>query len=511
MSEQKAKLVIVDPACEIIDDALEIVGKDIENLEIRREQGLGGAVKGVRAFSMGVLLVSITNKLEFDQTIKVLNLFQQKIRDRELKTVVVATIADEKIKKSLFNHGVTEILTDKSSASALAHKIKIQFKTIAAAQRAAQAKGETNQVKEAPFDLIAPLTTEHDTWRIDSLVPKVIAGNWSIELRGPDPSSGGWTERENDTGDKFWEWTLKVAGDPTHAWYFQGKLPEFDPKTRLWKFISNFPALSASDVDGNQLGYKFVLEEGTLHVAADTEIAKKNIEKSLLIAAVIIRKKEQLEQAKQAAIAKAQEEAVKAEALKVAEINASLKASPADPAPEAAPVAVKPKANLKSLLEKKKKTRAVKKIAPPKREEKPKTEQKVSGIGFFFTFTNMLMNRKDRSVIYPWALEEIRKTVKANSVAFLKKTSEMESRVMGRSGQNEKIDEVIPTPTDRRDENPPIYVIWDTEQKTALWIVGQIGQEPYGEEGLKFLNEAVAELAKLILIDEAAQANSAAA
>ena len=126
---------------------------------------------------------------------------------------------------------------------------------------------------------VEAIQLQSDCWILENKKDaRNVMGRWLIEIIGPSPSVGSWTESKKSAGE--WEWTPKKSDtkDPfiveQGTWTYKGREPEFIWKTNRWQFVGRKPVLGFY-YEGELYGMRFRLDKNkTLLIAENSERAK---------------------------------------------------------------------------------------------------------------------------------------------------------------------------------------------------------------------------------------------
>jgi len=138
------------------------------------------------------------------------------------------------------------------------------------------------------------LQLQEDTFLFKNSGVRKSGKKFTVELEGPDPSTGEWVQHE-DKGDaqSAWRWVpneekeKQAKGEaPKDGWVHEGDKPQFSESSGKWAMTSEKPSL-ALKAKGQTVAQKLgVDEKGEVFVAEDSPAAEENLKKNRLKAAI---------------------------------------------------------------------------------------------------------------------------------------------------------------------------------------------------------------------------------
>ena len=127
---------------------------------------------------------------------------------------------------------------------------------------------------------IGALQGQSDCWILENKKDaRSVMGRWLVDMIGPGPSAGSWTDVNGSSGQ--WKWVPKNTDgkDPfildPGTWIFKGREPEFSWKTNRWLFVGKKTSLGFFH-EGALRGMRFQQEGAkTLLITEISDHAKK--------------------------------------------------------------------------------------------------------------------------------------------------------------------------------------------------------------------------------------------
>lgn len=299
MSQEKNKVIVLEPVAKPVEELLKALGKQAE---IMRVAASDEAIQLVRQYQPCMLIAGIHDNNHIPDRVNMLKKLESSIKYGLVKTLFVSSLKNKQLGTLISSLGVTDFMEEPVSARTLQFKANLQLKAVEtirkqqeqkkasqekivfkkADQKAAEgaAVGGDSAAKPAPA-----LELDQDTFLFKNSGVKKNGKKMIVELEGPDPETGDWVPHE-DKGNPLtsWRWMPNEekgtpAAEAGDGWLHAGDKPQFQDASGKWQFASEKPEL-AYQKNGQKVAKKVsTAANGEVSVAADSPAAEAKVKK----------------------------------------------------------------------------------------------------------------------------------------------------------------------------------------------------------------------------------------
>jgi hypothetical protein len=319
MAEQKRNTIVVLEPC--ANSARELVKllEEKNAADILRCTTQEEALQNVVTSLPCMLIASINDNQDVPLRVQLFKRLESAMKNHGLKVYVVTPIKNRQLADLVTQKmGVTDFIVEPVPVRTMQFKANLQLKALdnfrrqqeikkAAAEQVVIKKLD-NGKKADPAAAGTEVKTSGkpalqagaDTFLFKNSGVKKAGKKFTVELEGPDPSTGEWVPHE-DKGDAqtAWRWVPNEEKDkqakgelPPDGWVHQGDKPQFNENSQKWAMTSEKPSLALKE-KGKIVGQKLGVDEaGEVFVAEDSPAAEENLRKNREKAAVERKKRE---------------------------------------------------------------------------------------------------------------------------------------------------------------------------------------------------------------------------
>lgn len=207
------------------------------------------------------------------------------IKKSSVRVVVISNLRNEKMIQSLQKRGCTEFILDTVPIQSIYFKLDFHLKA---------------QIKACSVDAGGAIEIAQDVWLFRGQKPKMLGGQWALEVEGPDPRSGSWIALEDEgNGKKRWFWKSKKEDgteisleSQAEGWCFSGRQPVYQEDRGKWKLLSQEPALVYRR-GKEKVAARVEMKDGVPWISSDSPQAVANIERSKEIGKASVMRQQQ--------------------------------------------------------------------------------------------------------------------------------------------------------------------------------------------------------------------------
>lgn len=305
MAEQtKNTIVVLEPSAKSATELLKLL-EEKAVASIVRVNTPDEAFQNIVANLPCIFLTSINDNQEVPACIQLFKRLETSIKHHGLKVYVVTPIKNRQLSDMITQKmGVTDYIIEPVPVRTMQFKANLQLKAVdnfrrqqemkkAAEEKIVIKKLEGKRADGTPVNDVksssAPaLEAESDTFLFKNSGVKKAGKKFTVELEGPDPSTGEWVEHE-DKGDAktAWRWVPNEEKEaqaqgaaPKDGWVHKGDKPVFNENSQKWAMTSEDPSL-ALEQNGKTVAEKITTNEaGEVVVAEDSPAAEENLKRN---------------------------------------------------------------------------------------------------------------------------------------------------------------------------------------------------------------------------------------
>lgn len=305
MAEEKKKnqIIVIEPVTKTVNELLEaILEKD--QAEVSPFQNSDEAVQFARQVVPCMLVICIQSNNDIPAVLNTLKKLKPDIKQGLVKTLLVSKVKNPQLQKLIGEFGVTDYIEEPIPARTLQFKANLQLKAVDTTRRRLElqkqseekivfktSKKEEEETHTAGADVKTrskpALQLANDTFLIKNGSVKKQGKKYTVELDGPDPSTGEWVSEESpDPENPNWRWQPhdkedEPGSEEGDGWVCSGEKPQFKLASKKWQLSAEKPSLFFKKKK-LKVAEKITTDaDGEVVVADDSEAAEENLRKNL--------------------------------------------------------------------------------------------------------------------------------------------------------------------------------------------------------------------------------------
>ncbi|MEK6704150.1 MAG: hypothetical protein AABZ06_00005 [Bdellovibrionota bacterium] len=310
--EDKKVPVLADKASASLKAAGE-VRSETSKLQFIEFQNIEAVAYVAQRLKHCILAIAVTKEVDVTSIASSMQNLKKRIAKGHIRVVVMCSIQSTGVIAKLKAVGCNEIITEPIETNVLISKLERHAfllaesaesdETSLASWRKAEKKIKASNRKQnivnadvkkgrGGVEFIEPLNTGFDCWSFAAgSRARKMGGRWVVQLKGPPPALGQWSELEIEDraseDDISWKWqpfegATGLFGERPGFWAFIGNKPYY--RDGMWTFIGKQPELAYYDSD-DQDEFKLVARKivvdfsGTLCVARNSDSTRDMLNK----------------------------------------------------------------------------------------------------------------------------------------------------------------------------------------------------------------------------------------
>ncbi len=306
----KNRIIVLEPATKLVNELLgHIEAKNVA--DVVRVKSHDEAFQEVTLSLPCMMILCIMENSDVPVYIQFFKKLESSIKLHGLKTYVVTPLKNRQLADLITQKmGAADFIIEPVPVRTMLFKANLQLKAVDNFRRQQEMKKLSEQkivfkkadAKTADAALGSDVKTAQkaalqvpgDTFLIKNSAVKKNGKKFTVELDGPDPSTGEWVQHE-DKGDvgSAWRWlpneekekAKQGSGAAANGWVHGGDKPVFNESSQKWAMTSENPSLTLQ-VDGKTAAQKIgVDEKGEVFFAEDSPAAEENLKKNRAAAA----------------------------------------------------------------------------------------------------------------------------------------------------------------------------------------------------------------------------------
>jgi hypothetical protein len=318
MSEKvKNTIVVLEPSAKSAAELIKLL-EEKDAATIIKVGTPEEAIQNIVSNLPCMFLTSINDNQDVPNRIQLFKRLEGAIKHHGLKVYLVTPIKNRQLSDMITQKmGVTDYIVEPVPVRTMQFKANLQLKAVdnfrrqqeikKAAEEKVVIKKLDNAKKTDPAGNAEIKTNSKpavqagaDTFLFKNSGVKKAGKKFTVELEGPDPSTGEWVQHE-DKGDAqaAWRWVpedekeKQAKGEvPPDGWVHKGEKPVFNETSQKWAMSSETPSLALHE-GGKATAQKLGLDEnGEVFVAEDSPAAEENLKKNREKAVVEKKRKE---------------------------------------------------------------------------------------------------------------------------------------------------------------------------------------------------------------------------
>lgn len=304
MSERpKNRIIVLEPITKSTTELLKLI-EEKGSAELVRVDKFELALQELAASLPCMFITNIIENADVPARVQMFKRLENAVKHQGLKIFVVTPIKNRQLADMVTQKlGVAEYIIEPVPVRTMLFKTNLQLKAIDSFRKQQEMKKLGDQVTIKKLDNTkkqdgTPATElkanqkpamqmAEDTFLFKNSGVKKTGKKITLELDGPDPSTGEWVPHE-DKGDAqtSWRWVPneekeaqagKKDGD---GWVHEGDKPVFNEATNKWAMTSENPSLALRK-KGKKVAQKVGMDEkGEVFVAEDSPEAEENLKKN---------------------------------------------------------------------------------------------------------------------------------------------------------------------------------------------------------------------------------------
>ena len=320
--KEKIKIIVLEPTTASVEELLKgVLAKG--QADVERVASSAEVVQLTAMYQPCMMIIPLIQNGDVPDRVTMLKKMETSLKKGLVKTMFVTPLKNAQVANLITALGVTDFIQEPVPVRTMQFKLNLQIKAVDTVKKQLEMKRQSNEAivfkkndAAKPGDAASAqgaksqpaLQLKQDSFLFRNNGVKKNGKKYTIEMEGPDPSTGEWKQHE-DKGDAqtAWRWVPnedeegKPAKDTGEGWVHAGDKPTFNEQSGKWAMTSEKPDLSYMK-DGRKLGRKVSTDAaGEVNVAADSPAALENLEKNKKIA---VQKREREAKAKSAPIVK---------------------------------------------------------------------------------------------------------------------------------------------------------------------------------------------------------------
>ncbi|MBC7690628.1 MAG: hypothetical protein H7222_02575 [Methylotenera sp.] len=245
----------------------------------------------LKTLTTAVVLISLDDKNQIMPLLAFAGEFEKVMKSGIVRTIVISQLDHPKLAALIKAKGVAEIVLFTITAKAAAFKVQQSVKTVQTNQQRQaitqelslksdlRKKATETASNEVSVKWVDAHEFKSDCWLFHSKEgAKNVMGRWLMEITGPSPSAGAWTQKQDS-----WCWAPRDVNDRSFtdpsegSWHFRGRMPEFVWKTNRWRMVGDKPELVFIAPDLSRRHKIEALPEGGLALAKNSKSAEAKL------------------------------------------------------------------------------------------------------------------------------------------------------------------------------------------------------------------------------------------
>jgi DNA-binding response OmpR family regulator len=301
---EKNKIIVLEPVTKTVEELLNVITQK-DQAEIQRVSSQDEALQISRQFQPCMLILCLNQAQEIASRVNLLKSLESSIKYGLVKILFVSKLKNKQAGNLITSMGVTDYMEEPVPLRTLQFKATIQLKSVDTVRKQQDLKKASQEkivfkksdkqkadasVADAKTKSKPALQLDEDAFLFRNSGAKKVGKKLSLEVDGPDPSTGEWVPHEDKgNAQSSWRWLPHEEKEAVAAgkkpenkdgWVHSGDKPQFQESTGKWQLNSEKPDLSFHK-NGEKVASKVTTDEnGEVSVAEDSPLAEENIRKS---------------------------------------------------------------------------------------------------------------------------------------------------------------------------------------------------------------------------------------